>query len=229
MQRNKSYLTNVKLADFDIETLVQPIICPKSQEIQYYETLSRVCTFDKKKFDNDVFFSIVDNSFTKMLALQQIQFSLAEYPHQRHSFNIKLSCLADENFVQKLLSFNGAKFALEISELDCYTESKKIHNNLTKLQENNIEIWLDDYHRNNRLANMSLDTIFWDRIKIDKGFLKHASIESIQALSYFLAPFCSRGLIFEGVENVQHHQMLKDSQSLVQGYHYSRPYPLQSG
>ncbi|EKO3854800.1 EAL domain-containing protein [Vibrio harveyi] len=228
MQRNKPYLPNFKLTDFDIETLVQPIICPKSQEIQYYETLSKICTFDKNNINNDVFFSIVDNSFIQTLALQQIQFSLAQYPHQRHSFNIKLSCLADEHFVQKLLSFNGAKFALEISELDCYTESKEIHHNLSQLQANNIEIWLDDYHSNNKLANMSLDTIFWDRIKIDKSFLKYADLESIQALEYFLAPFCSRGLIFEGVEDTQHHQMLKECHSLVQGYHYSRPYPLKS-
>ncbi|WP_322534799.1 hypothetical protein [Vibrio parahaemolyticus] len=48
------------------------------------------------------------------------------------------------------------------------------------LQANNIEIWLDDYHRNNKLANMSLGKILWDRIKIDKSFLKHADQESIQ-------------------------------------------------
>lgn len=228
MQRNEPYLPNLKFTDFDIETLVQPIVCPKSQEIQYYETLSKICIFDKNNINNDIFFSIVDNSFIQTLALQQIQFSLTEYPFQRHSFNIKLSCLADEHFVQKLLNFNGTKFALEISELDCYTTSKEIHRNLSQLQANNIEIWLDDYHSNNKLANMSLGTIFWDRIKIDKSFLKHADLESIRALEYFLAPFCSRGLIFEGVETPLHHQMLKESQSLVQGYYYSRPYTLLS-
>ena len=53
MQRNKPYLPNFKLTDFDIETLVQPIICPKSQEIQYYETLSKICTFDKNNINNN--------------------------------------------------------------------------------------------------------------------------------------------------------------------------------
>ncbi|MDN4708106.1 EAL domain-containing protein [Vibrio parahaemolyticus] len=102
---------------------------------------------------------------------------------------MKLSCLADEDFVRELLSFNGAKFALEISELDCYTESKEIRENLSVLQANNIEIWLDDYHRNNKLANMSLGNILWDRIKIDKSFLKHADQESHTSTRVLLSPF----------------------------------------
>ncbi|TOO52966.1 diguanylate phosphodiesterase, partial [Vibrio parahaemolyticus] len=95
-------------------------------------------------------------------------------------------------------------------------------------QANNIEIWLDDYHRNNKLANMSLGKILWDRIKIDKSFLKHADQESIQALEYFLAPFCLHGLIFEGAEYIEHHKMLKTSHSLTQGYYYFRPSPINS-
>lgn len=228
MKRNMPYLPSFKLTDFDIKTLVQPILCPRSQEIQYYETLSKISTFDKGNINNDVFFSIIDNTFIQTLALQQIRFSLEKYPHQLHSFNIKLSCLADEDFVRELLSFNGAKFALEISELDCYTESKEIRENLSVLQANNIEIWLDDYHRNNKLANMSLGNILWDRIKIDKSFLKHADQESIQALEYFLAPFCLHGLIFEGAEYIEHHKMLKTSHSLTQGYYYFRPSPINS-
>ncbi|MCQ8140233.1 EAL domain-containing protein, partial [Vibrio parahaemolyticus] len=98
---------------------------------------------------NDLFFYIIENTFIQNLALQQIRFSLEKYTHQLHSFNIKLSCLADEDFVRELLRFHGAKFALEISELDCYTESKELRENLSVLQANNIEIWLDDYHRNN--------------------------------------------------------------------------------
>ncbi|TOO38975.1 diguanylate phosphodiesterase, partial [Vibrio parahaemolyticus] len=72
----------------------------RSQEIQYYETLSKISTFAQSNINNDVFFSIIDNTFIQTLALQQIRFSLEKYPHQLHSFNIKLSCLADEDFVR---------------------------------------------------------------------------------------------------------------------------------
>ncbi|WP_228012629.1 EAL domain-containing protein [Vibrio sp. OPT18] len=208
-----------------IDFLLQPIVTPKDGIIQYYEILSRVTSQTGDNYNSQDFFENKSDDFIKQLCLKQILYSKSFEKDIYKSINITLSCLSDSVFVDKLLLFKDIKIALEVNELNCYTGSKIIIDNIKKIQSRNIMLWLDDYHENNAKANLSLGEISWDIIKIDKSFLHYNSNDSmaIKALSYVLSPFTKYGLIFEGVETSAHSSLVKSVNSLGQGYFYAMP------
>ncbi|HAS6193147.1 EAL domain-containing protein [Vibrio parahaemolyticus] len=208
-----------------INYLFQPIYSPRTKRTIYYEVLSRVTSQSGEIYSNQDFFESVDDEFIKSVCLSQLQVAKSLKIKSTISLNINMSCLSDDQFVQSILLFKGAKIALEINELNCYTSAIQTLNNIKSLQSNGVMIWLDDYHSNNEQANLSLGTINWDYIKIDKSFLYFNSLDvmSAKALTYVLSPFTKKGLIFEGVETYEQAQIVKATGSLSQGYYYSVP------
>lgn len=208
-----------------ISYVFQPIYSPKTKRAIYYEVLSRVTSQSGEIYSNQDFFENVDDEFIKKICISQLQVAKSLKIKSTISMNINMSCLADDQFVHDIMLFKGVKIALEINELNCYTSAIETINNIKALQSCGVMLWLDDYHSNNEQANLSLGTINWDYIKIDKSFLHFNSIELMpaKALTYVLSPFTKKGLIFEGVETYEQSQIVKATGSLSQGYFHSVP------
>lgn len=208
-----------------IKYLFQPICSPINSKTIYYEVLSLVTSQCGEIFCNQDFFESIDDEFIKIICLSQLKFAESLKIRTTLSININMTCLEDEQFVKKLLQIKGVKIALEINELNCYTSSIKVLSNIKSLQRNGIMIWLDDYHTNNKQANLSLGSINWDYIKIDKSFIHFNSLDvtPAQDLTYVLSPFTKKGLIFEGVETYEELKIVKATGSLSQGYFHSPP------
>ncbi|NLS13608.1 EAL domain-containing protein [Vibrio sp. SM6] len=205
--------------------LYQPIYSPKRNEITCYEILSRVTGQAGERYDSQDFFEKIDDEFIKKMAIYQIKAARSYGFKEKVSININVSCLSDENFVSDIIDIGSNFVALEINELNCFTDSQEIKNNISLLQANGVEIWLDDYHYNNKQANLTLGIILWDVIKIDKSFLFHNDNEplSVKALNIVLSPFTKKGLIFEGIETSYQAKLIKSIGAGCQGYYFSYP------
>ncbi|HAS6025777.1 TPA: EAL domain-containing protein [Vibrio vulnificus] len=208
-----------------IEFVLQAIYNPSSKEIKYYEILSRIISSSGENYNNEDFFENIDDTFLKMIAICQLKEAKRLSINKPISINLTLSCLLDTDFINELIDRKNIGLAIEINDINSNFDCDLLFENIKKLQRSNIEIWLDDYHENHKLANLSLGTINWDKIKIDKSFLHYNDydIEAIRSLCFVLRPFTRTGFIFEGVETYYQERLVRLSGSLSQGYFHSYP------
>ncbi|MCZ4307459.1 EAL domain-containing protein [Vibrio atlanticus] len=208
-----------------LEFLFQPIIELKRKKIKYLEVLSRVLNDSGEIYQSETFFSDMDDEFIKIVALAQIKFCEANEINIPVTINLTLSCLKDKAFLYKIVDVKDVIFNIEITELNTDVNCSQLQANMRFLKQYGIGFLLDDYYHKKNGANLSLGFIDWDYIKIDKLFLYH-NYEDSKSLTYLLSvisPYSKKGLILEGVETACQHDIVKDLNTLVQGYFYSYP------
>ena len=102
-----------------------------------------------------------------------------------------------------------------------------IKNQIARFQNDNFQVWMDDFGAGYSSLNMLKDYNF-DFIKIDLVFLRNFTEKSkvvIQSMVE-MAKRLNVGTLTEGVETQEHLDFLKEiGCDLVQGYYYSKPLP----
>ncbi|OAN17739.1 hypothetical protein A3K86_02125 [Photobacterium jeanii] len=212
----------------DISFLLQPIVEPANGEVVAYEALSKVLTQEGEQLNNELFFEQLDDEFLKALVLAQIKaFKQSVYKQRRVliSYNLSLSCMNDECFIDTLLGTATQKIALEFTNLDTNIRSKRLLANLQKVQKKGHQLWLDDYLHQSKEANLTLGNIEWDIIKIDKSYLFFNTKEEslLESLTTVLQSYVKKGLVFEGVETELQRRLICGHRVYAQGYYFSYP------
>lgn len=106
-------------------------------------------------------------------------------------------------------------------------DSDYIKNQIARFQNENFQVWMDDFGAGFSSLNMLKDYDF-DYIKIDLVFLRNFTEKSkvvIQAM-VGMAKRLHLGTLSEGVETKEHLDFLKEiGCDLAQGYYFSKPLP----
>ncbi|MGF1788953.1 EAL domain-containing protein [Photobacterium swingsii] len=212
----------------ELTFLLQPIVIPTNGEVVAFEALSKVISQSGDQLNNEDFFQLAGTELLKCLVIAQINaFKQTVYTKRRVliSYNLPLSCMEDDCFVEKLLSTCTQKIALEFTDLNVNLKSKKITDNLEKVQSNGHQLWLDDYLHQSRVANLTLGYIEWDIIKIDKSYLYYNTEEEslLKSLISVLQSYSNKGVIFEGVETELQRRLICGEKIFAQGYFFSYP------
>ncbi|MGF1689725.1 EAL domain-containing protein [Photobacterium kagoshimensis] len=212
----------------ELTFLLQPIVIPNSGEIVAFEALSKVISQSGDQLNNEDFFELAGTELLKSLVIAQINsFKKTVYTKRRAliSYNLPLCCMEDDCFVEKLLATCTQKIALEFTDLNVNLKSRKIMDNLAKIQKNGHQLWLDDYLHQSRVANLTLGYIEWDIIKVDKSYLYFNTEEEslLQSLTSVLQSYVKKGVIFEGVETELQRRLICREKTFAQGYYFSYP------
>ncbi|MGF1834159.1 EAL domain-containing protein [Photobacterium sanguinicancri] len=212
----------------ELTFLLQPIVIPTTGEVVAFEALSKVISQSGDQLNNEDFFEHAGTELLKSLVIAQISaFKRTVYTKRRIliSYNLPLSCMEDDCFVEKLLAICTQKIALEFTDLNVNLKSKKIADNLAKVQHQGHQLWLDDYLHHSRVANLTLGYIEWDIIKIDKSYLYFNTEEEslLKSLTSVLQSYVKKGVIFEGVETELQRRLICREKTFAQGYYFSYP------
>ncbi|MEZ8741603.1 EAL domain-containing protein [Photobacterium swingsii] len=212
----------------ELTFLLQPIVIPTSGEVVAFEALSKVISQSGDQLNNEDFFEQAGTELLKSLVIAQINaLKQTVYTKRRVliSYNLPLSCMEDDCFVEKLLSTCTQKIALEFTDLNVNLKSKKIIDNLAKVQTKGHQLWLDDYLHHSRIANLTLGYIEWDIIKVDKSYLYFNTQEEslLNSLTSVLLSYVKKGVIFEGVETELQRRLICREKTFAQGYYFSYP------
>lgn len=108
--------------------------------MNYYELLSKLISESGTLYNNEDFFTNIDDIFLKKLCLAQLDYLEEIKIDKVTSINVTLSLLSDQNFIDKVTHLKSTKLALEINELNCKIDNK-IKRNLMKLKNNNVMLW----------------------------------------------------------------------------------------
>ncbi len=128
----------------------------------------------------------------------------------------------DENNVRRNL------ICVEITETTLMNDTGLMKNEIKKLHEAGIEIWMDDFGSGYSSLNVLKDFEF-DEIKIDMQFMRDFSEKSrtIVTMAVKMAKELGIHTLAEGVETEEQLEFLKSiGCEKIQGYYYSKPLPI---
>lgn len=204
--------------------LLQPIYDPINLDVIHFEVLSEVYFDFEGDQTKDDFFLSCSNELIKEVSLKQIEFFGGWNIGKVFFVNIRLSCMADDYFVEMLMERSDLGYFIEINEFDCEIDNNMLLN-FGRLQKKGVMLSLDDYHLNYKEACFSLGLIKWDYIKVDKKFIDY-HVETpivIKTLINMLSKFCKKGVILEGIETCFHLNSVRCLGALSQGFYIYPP------
>ncbi|MGF1749696.1 MULTISPECIES: EAL domain-containing protein [Vibrio] len=209
----------------EFEFKVQPIVHPVSATVYAYEVLTQVTDCSGEQISGEDFFAQINDQF-----LQKLMFAQLDYYRQYikkydmlMSFNLPLSCLNNDHFVNNLLAILDFSIAIEITCTQLSLDHHGLAKNIKKLRSHGVEFWLDDYCHKDRSKTHALQYFTWDVIKLDKSYLLyHDNDEIIKMLAELLSLYAPR-LIIEGVETASQRKMHLTEHVYMQGYYYYYP------
>ncbi|NLJ70196.1 MAG: EAL domain-containing protein [Clostridiaceae bacterium] len=167
-------------------------------------------------------------------ALQEHNRLIAEgFPPLRVSVNISVVQFQGEDFIPdftRIIEQSGADpkyIELEITESLFLKNPEDVIKKLYKLKELGVSIAIDDFGREYSSLNR-LNSIPFDRIKIDKEIIFHINLEEkrdpVTKNIIMLAKDFRVGIIAEGVEKKEQAEFLRSMDcDEIQGYYFSRP------
>ncbi|MCW8347109.1 EAL domain-containing protein [Vibrio sp. ZSDZ65] len=209
----------------EFEFKVQPIVHPMSATVYAYEVLTQVSDCSGEQISGEDFFSQINDQFLQRLMFAQLDYYrdyIKKYDTLM-SFNLPLSCLNNDHFVNNLLAVLDFPIAIEITCTQLSLSHQALAKNIKKLRHHGVEFWLDDYCHKDRSKTHALQYFTWDVIKLDKSYLLyHDNDEIINMLAELLSLYAPR-LIIEGVETAIQRKMHLMEHVYMQGYYYYYP------
>ncbi|PMH39333.1 hypothetical protein BCU70_13195 [Vibrio sp. 10N.286.49.C2] len=209
----------------EFEFKLQPIVHPISNTVYAYEVLTQVIDCSGQQINGEDFFSQINDQFLQRLMFAQLdyyRFYIKNYDVLM-SFNLPLSCLDNDHFVNNLLAIIDFPMAIEITCTQLSLNYHGLAKNIKKLRNQGVEFWLDDYCHNDKSKTHALQYLKWDVIKLDKSYLLyHDNDEIINMLAELLGLYAPR-LVVEGVETASQRKMHLMEHVYMQGYYYYYP------
>lgn len=210
---------------------LQPIVNNKNCKTVSFECLSKLEFQDEKKLSNEEFFGRSCVELIKGICITQIEY-FNEFQYSDDvmiSYNMPLSALLDDVYVDTLTKICRNSSAIEITSFDIekLTSGVLYHllENIHRLKSRGIMLWLDDFVHTDITHQRWLHLLEWDSIKLDKSYLLESECqERVTNLIESLSDHCSN-IIVEGVETQDHYYHLSDKSVLLQGYFVSPPKP----
>ncbi len=132
--------------------------------------------------------------------------------------------------LQKKYDLPVGSLHLEVTESAFVEEADRLHGVIERMRQNNLPVEMDDFGSGLSSLNMLKD-VQVDVVKLDIGFLRSALSEDRGGVVLSSVIRMLQGLdtpiIAEGVETLEQAEMLKNMGChLMQGFHFSRPMPL---
>lgn len=151
------------------------------------------------------------------------------------SVNFSRVHLYDKNFPEKLAEIAGrygvskSMLEIELTETAFFDQRDVLIENMNRLREQGFLVSMDDFGSGYSSLNLLKD-VYFDIIKIDKGFLAETTqsergkrvIQSVLALADALQVHT----VAEGVETAEQLAFLRENGcDIIQGFYFSRPVP----
>lgn len=229
----------------EIVPYYQPVVNGRTKSIEGFEVLARWKHPQAGFISPDEFIPVAERSgliipLTRHL-MRQVQTDLApllcKHPDEMHiginisAKHVKSGLLVEDcrNFL-KGLGRKPVKLMLEITEREPLDITDEIRTNLTTLRNIGVELALDDFGTGYS-GLMYLDEPMFDIIKIDKSFVSRITSEPdstrLMDCVIDIARKMNLSIIAEGVETQQQaHYLTQQGISLLQGYYFFKPMPL---
>lgn len=137
----------------------------------------------------------------------------------KFSVNITANILLNDEFITRISSFNNKNLVIEVNEIESNMLSN-LYLSIKKLKESGIEFCLDSFCHKDETFNQCLGYIDWDYIKIDK---KYSFRDLEKHVAQILIPFCSVGVIIDGVDSSIKQHLKSSNKIYYQGYYKNPP------
>lgn len=168
---------------------------------------------------------IIEEVFNQINIWERMKFSIPKV-----SINISPIQLMDKYFydyVESMLekySISTEKIVFEITENFAIEDQKVIVDNLYKIHEAGINIYLDDFGKGYSSLGY-LEKLPISGVKIDKKFIDYiCQNDKIVKMIFTLAQSLNLKVVAEGVEyNEQKEKLTQMGECVIQGYLYSKP------
>ncbi|MGL4380933.1 MAG: GGDEF domain-containing protein [Vibrio sp.] len=146
------------------------------------------------------------------------------------SINITSCSLECEFFINECIAkLKNKKIILEMTEQYSISSLKTLNNNIRKLNDNNIYVFIDDIGKNFNQTSL-LHKVKFNGVKIDKAFIKEIDVnfyhyKYLVALKTKLTAIGYENIIYEGVENSTQEKLISlfNDNPIIQGFFYSKP------
>ncbi len=220
-----AYSTNNNALCAEFEFKVQPIVHPKSDAVFAYEVLSHVSDSSGEHLYSEDFFEQIDDQFLQQLLIAQIEY-FRPYISEHGvllSFNIPISCLNDEEFINTLIQLVDFPIAIEVTCAQLTLSCSGLAQNVKKLRSHGIQMWLDDYNHKDKSKTHALQYFKWDAIKLDKSYLLYHDNDEIIFMLTELLGLYAKLIIIEGIETAYQRTLHMQPNILMQGYFYYYP------
>ncbi|MGM0379105.1 MAG: EAL domain-containing protein [Bacillota bacterium] len=242
-EKMKDFLQN-KISENKLIPYIQPIICLKERKIRKYEVLMRL------QGENEVlspypYIKIAEqNNMIKQMDYILINNTMNELKsiglEIRIAFNLSSNELEDINHIRKInrsiekSGYPKNKITFELTETSKISNYEGILESIKFLKQKNYEFAFDDFgtgHSNFEILKMYKN--YCDYIKIDGLFIKdiekNLTDQFLVKSIVNLAKAYEMKVIAEYVENISAEKIIDDlNVDFGQGYHYSKPFPLES-
>lgn len=162
-----------------------------------------------------------DQQLNKM----KISVNMSTYTFESHDMSSELLQIIEDSHI------DTSWFALEITEESGFTNIKEANKVMSAIKLHGIRFALDDFGKGYSSISY-LEQLPFDFLKIDKAFIDHIHTQKksrdLYHLITSLAKLYDMHIIAEGVEYEEQLNVIKDDLStIVQGYYYSKPLPLE--
>ena len=228
----------------DIQIYFQPKVSLKDYELIGAEALSRWIV-DGKVVPPDSFIPILEETSR----ICQLDFYVLEHVcRSMHSWishgvkpvkvsvNFSRRHLSNQNLVREIVAVLDRYevphqyLEVELTETTIDADFEALKSLVYELRENGIEASVDDFGTGYSSLSLIRDVPF-KVLKIDKSFLGDANMQSARERSMIkhvisMASDLGMYCICEGVESMEHVQLLKENKCyMAQGYFFNRPLP----
>lgn len=197
----------------------EPIVNVAQNTVFAYEMLSIL----EQDVDSESFFSYTSSCFIWDIIQEQFQIISNMATCQNIFVNIPCGILMDDTKVSQMINNHPPNVIIELQNperISFYSESETKHliNNVRRMQNNGLAVWLDDIQLHFFDDAMKMRNVI-SGLKIDKHeFWKAYSEHTVQHL-FQKALQISNNIIVEGIESDEHlHLINQSTHCFAQGY-----------
>lgn len=227
----------------------QSIFDPNMKKIVGFESLIRQkCKNGRILSPNEFLDEVESNNMLYELSSWVLESAMKDYKkiHEKYSLdsekyisvNISVDELINEEFIEKAIelmekyNLSRNSICFEIIERVKSESISKLSSNIKKLRDVGYLIAIDDFGMGHSNLDL-LGKIEFDIIKLDRYFIYTISKKYLkEEIIKFLSAISKRTdsvLVVEGVETEEQINLIKsidNDKIYVQGYYYSKPYPI---
>ena len=174
----------------------------------------------------------IDECILECAMRDRVLFKEAGFERPKVSVNVSLRRLRDDQLLQKVkkLDFERGALVFELLESIFLDETDAVlQHNIDTLREMGVEIEIDDFGTGHA-SMMSLVRLGPDKLKIDRQFIQplidSPVSQRLVASMMEIAEALEIGVVAEGVETLEHAELLRDMGcDVLQGYALAKPMP----